>query len=100
MTRANSDRRQRGQELAASVTREGDLCRVPSSKGGFYLVNLLTVSCTCPDFTYRHVICKHMHAARFFLSGKAARKPVAIGENTEEITDTHRIHHVPKEVRS
>jgi putative transposase len=44
---------------------------VPSQSGnGNYLVSLVEEkwTCTCPDHTNRKVVCKHIHAVRFWLS--------------------------------
>lgn len=54
------------------ITEVGDnVFSVPSQSGnGNYLVSLVEEewSCTCPDHKVRDVICKHIHAVRFWLT--------------------------------
>jgi len=40
------------------------------SKPITYLVSLNPPSCTCPDFTHRHQICKHILAARLYAADR------------------------------
>lgn len=52
--------------IAMSVVKTTPTTRaVPSSKDPrvIYYVNLLEKSCTCPDYTFRGVECKHIKAA-------------------------------------
>jgi hypothetical protein len=46
---------------------DDDLWAVPSTRGGFYQVNLVDESCPCEDFTFygseRGVACRHIYAA-------------------------------------
>jgi hypothetical protein len=43
------------------------------SKPITYLVSLNPPSCTCPDFTHRHQICKHILAARLYAANRKRR---------------------------
>jgi len=43
------------------------------SKPITYLVSLNPPSCTCPDFTHRHQICKHILAARLYAARRRSR---------------------------
>jgi putative transposase len=74
-------REQRGQTIAQSngqVQRIDEiLYTVKSQSGnGEYIVNKVNGewTCTCPDNTYRHVPCKHIHAVNFSLSIRAEVK--------------------------
>jgi hypothetical protein len=49
-----------GSKALADVVAIGHGCyKVRGSKGDWYSVDLAVDSCTCPDSTYRNVICKH-----------------------------------------
>jgi SWIM zinc finger len=54
-----------------------DAWAVPSSQGGYWIVNLDAESCECPDFTHYGsklgVACKHVAAAAL---ARAKRRPV------------------------
>src|SRR5208283_5224629 len=55
------------------------------SNNGEYTVNKINgeLVCDCPDNTYRHVKCKHIHAVEFSLKLK---EQVKIGRVIEEVT--------------
>ena len=44
------------------------------SKPVIYRVSLYPPSCTCPDFTYRRKVCKHVLAARLYAANRKGGK--------------------------
>jgi transposase-like protein len=74
-------RAERGQAIASvkgQIQQIDDCLYVVKSQSGNgeYTVNMINgeFSCTCPDNTYRHVPCKHIHAVEFSLKLKAQVK--------------------------
>lgn len=74
-------REERGQTIAQTngqVNRIDDLLYTVKSQSGNgeYTINKVNGewTCTCPDNTYRHVPCKHIHAVSFSLSIRAEVK--------------------------
>jgi len=74
-------REQKGQAIAqhnGQVKRIDDYLYIvkSQSKNGEYTVNKVDSEwlCDCPDFTYRHVECKHIHAVNFSLTIRAEVK--------------------------
>jgi putative transposase len=81
MAQVLTPRQERGQTIAqhnGQVTRIDDMLYIVKSQSGNgeYTVNKIDGEwfCTCPDNTYRHVPCKHIHAVTFSLSIRAEVK--------------------------
>lgn len=69
LTQALEARQERGRRIAESnkvrMTRD-ELWLVPSqSHSGSYLVDMVEMTCTCPDHEATHGRCKHIHAVTF-----------------------------------
>lgn len=61
-------REQKGKQIAlrTSLVRQGRLWLVPSQSGkGKYKVDSEKQQCTCPDFDFRRLPCKHLFAVQF-----------------------------------
>ncbi len=76
-----TSREERGQTIAqhsGQVSRIDDMLYIVRSQSGHgeYTINKINGEwfCTCPDNTYRHVPCKHIHAVTFSLSIRAEVK--------------------------
>ena len=71
-TRIMDARKERGRELAqhGRIVTLTQGWRVPSQSGsGSYFVRLTkTPSCTCPDFEYWHLPCKHIYAVEYLIA--------------------------------
>ncbi|MCL5948981.1 MAG: IS6 family transposase [Candidatus Bathyarchaeota archaeon] len=72
ITTQTSTRLERGQAIAqhnGQVSRIDDMLYIVKSQSGNgeYTINKVNGewTCTCPDNTYRHTICKHIHAVDF-----------------------------------
>jgi len=95
--RQTTTRAERGQAIAqqsGQVSRIDDMLYIvrSQSRNGEYTVNKVNGewTCACPDNTYRHTTCKHIHAVNFSLSIRAevkASKPKSyvISELTAQV---------------
>jgi putative transposase len=89
-TQITTTREQRGQAIAQSqgqINRIDDCLYVVKSQSGNgeYTINRVNgeLFCTCPDNTYRHVKCKHIHAVEF---GLKLKEQVKVCRVIEEVT--------------
>ena len=74
-TTATDARILRGEVIAetADLIQSGDEWLVPSQSGDTsYRVNPATQSCTCADFRFRRMVCKHLHAVEMTLRRETA----------------------------
>jgi transposase len=86
---ATNPRRERGEVIAATlpIRQDDGLWIVPSQSGkGQYTVRMDgdRHACNCPDFTFRHVECKHVIAVQLVIE----RETHADGSVTETVTQT------------
>jgi len=84
-------REQRGLELASksNITNKNGLWFVPSQSGkDKYKVNIEETSprCSCPDYEFRRIICKHIFAVQFVIQQKEIKTEVKNGQTT--VTET------------
>src|SRR5215467_490880 len=89
-------RQARGRELAqrGRIVKLTQGWRVPSSSGsGSYFVRLAKKpSCTCPDFEYWHLPCKHIYAVEYLITWETETdgQQTVITTKTEKIKVTYK----------
>jgi transposase len=91
-----SIRQQKGLQIAQrfNITREGRLWLVPSQSGkGKYKVDAEKQQCTCPDFDFRHLPCKHIFAVEQVIERQKTTTTTtdAEGKTTTTTTETVKV---------
>jgi len=88
-------RKERGLQLAqhGTIVQLTQGWRVPASSGsGSYFVRLATKpSCTCPDFEYWQLPCKHSYAVEYLISWKTTTEGTqTVTTKTETVKVTYK----------
>jgi len=94
-TRGMDARKERGLQLAqhGTIVQLTQGWRVPASSGsGSYFVRLATKpSCTCPDFEYWQLPCKHSYAVEYLISWKTTTEGTqTVTTKTETVKVTYK----------